>query len=130
MGRTIFQVLNAIMLLLFATAAVVQYNDPDPALWMTVYGIGAVCCALYAVGRLPLLLSRSVAILCLLGALFRLGEILFGPITFIDATGQAMMGLVEETREMLGFLLTATWTGLLTWQEQRRSRPSPQEELQ
>ncbi|MEF8795595.1 MAG: transmembrane 220 family protein [Salinivenus sp.] len=118
------------MLLLFAAAAVVQYNDPDPALWMTVYGIGAVCSALYAAGRLPTLLSRSVAALCLLGALYRLTEILFGPITFIDATGQAMMGLVEETREMLGFFLTAVWTGVLTWQEQRWTRPSSQEELQ
>jgi hypothetical protein len=129
MGRTIFQVLNAVMLLLFATAAVVQYNDPDPALWITVYGIGAVCSALYAVGRLPVLLSRSVAILCLAGALYWLVDILFGPLSFIDPTGQAMMGLVEETRELLGFLLTGGWTGVLTWQEQRRVRPAADEEL-
>jgi len=128
MGRTLFQVLNAIMLLLFAAAAVVQYNDPDPALWMTVYGIGAVCCALFAAGRLPVLLSRSVAILCLLGALYRLAVILFGPLPFLDATGQAMMGLVEETRELLGFLLTAVWTGALTWQKQRRSRLAPEDD--
>lgn len=127
MGRTVFQVFNAVMLLLFATAAVVQYNDPDPALWMTVYGIGAVCCALFAVGRLPMLLSRSVTLLCLAGALYRLAEILLGPITFIDATGQAMMGLVEETRELLGFLLTGVWTGVLTWRYQRRPRPDRDE---
>jgi hypothetical protein len=123
MGRLLFQGLNAILLVLFAAAAAVQYNDPDPALWMTVYGAGAVCCALYAAGRLPVLMARTVALLCLAGALYRLAEILFGPASFVDPTGQAMMGLVEETRELLGFLLTAGWTGFLATRDRRTSAP-------
>jgi hypothetical protein len=123
MGPRLFQGLNALLLVLFATAAVVQYNDPDPALWMTVYGAGAVCCGLYAAGRLPVLLSRAVALLCLAGALYRLAEILLGSPTFVDPTGQAMMGLVEEARELLGFLLTAGWTGLLAARVRRASAP-------
>lgn len=115
MGRRLIQVINLLMLLLFVTAAFVQYNDPDALLWVLVYGAGALCCALYAAGRLPPLLSGTVVVICLVGALYLLVQILFGPIAFFDETGREMMGLVEETREMFGLLVTATWLGILTW---------------
>lgn len=129
MKRTLTQTLNGLMLVLFATGAVVQYNDPDPVLWMGVYGAGALCCGLFLAGQLPTLLSGGVAGLCLLGALYLLVQILFGPVGFLDPTGQEMMGLVEETREMFGFLITASWTGFLTWRGRRstRSSASPRE---
>lgn len=115
MSRRLIQVLNLLMLLLFVTVAVIQYNDPDALLWVLMYGAGALCCALYAAGRLPSLLSGTVLVICLVGALYLLVQILFGPIAFFDKTGHEMMGLVEETREMFGLLVTATWVGVLTW---------------
>lgn len=124
MGRTLQQVANGIMFALFVTAAVVQYNDPDPVLWMIVYGAGALCCALYFAGALPVLLSGLVAGVCFVSALYLLAQILFGPIGFFDVTGQEMMGLVEETREMFGFLITALWTWILTWWSRDSTAPT------
>ena len=121
MGRTLFQIGNGLMLLLFATAAIVQYNDPDPWLWMGVYGAGALCCALFLAGRLPAILSGILTVGCLLGTLYFTVRILFGSVPFFDVTGQEMMGLMEETREMLGFLITGLWTGILTWRTRASS---------
>lgn len=124
MGRTLFHIGNGVMLVLFATAAIVQYNDPDPWLWMGIYGAGALCCLLYLAGRLPTALSGFVAVGCLLSGLFLAVRIVFGSVPFFDASGQEMMGLMEETREMFGFLITALWTGILTWRTRVPSSPA------
>lgn len=124
MGRTLFQIGNGLMLLLFATAAIVQYNDPDPWLWMGVYGAASLCCALFLAGRLPTILSDLLTAGCLLGTLYFAIRIVFGSVPFFDVSGQEMMGLMEETREMLGFLITGLWTGILTWQTRVSSVPT------
>ncbi len=125
MARTLFRIGNGLMLLLFVTAAAVQYNDPDPWLWMSVYGAAALCCALFFAGRLPALVSGLLTGGCLLGALYFTIRILFGSVPFFDVTGQEMMGLMEETREMLGFLITGLWTGALTWRTRTMSTSPP-----
>lgn len=56
-------------------AAAVQYNDPDPALWMAVYGVVALCSALYVLGQV----LTSVG--------------------FFDPTDQEMLGVTEAGRE-------------------------------
>ena len=45
--------LNAVMAALFAVAAVLQWNDPDPARWMAVYGAACVVSLMAARGRPP-----------------------------------------------------------------------------
>lgn len=115
MGRIVTHAVNGFMLVLFVLAAVVQYNDPDPLLWIVVYGAGALCCALFMIGRLPVALSALVGGLCLFGTLYLLVQILLGPSIFVDETGREMMGLMEKGRELLGFAITALWTGFLTW---------------
>ena len=39
----VFRGVSALILLAFA---VIQYNDPDPEVWITIYGIGALLCLL------------------------------------------------------------------------------------
>ena len=39
---------NIIFALLFLTAAILQYNDPDPYIWIPIYLYAAICCALAA----------------------------------------------------------------------------------
>lgn len=115
MGRIVIHTVNGFMLVLFVLAAVVQYNDPDPLLWIAIYGAGTLCCVLFLMGRLPITLSLPVSALCFAGALYLLARILFGPGVFFDEAGREMMGIMEPARELLGFLITALWTGFLTW---------------
>jgi len=44
---------NAVMAALFALAAAVQWNDPDPARWMAVYGAACASSLMAARGRPP-----------------------------------------------------------------------------
>lgn len=38
------KIFNLLFCLLFVFSAVLQYNDPDPYLWIPIYGYGAVLC--------------------------------------------------------------------------------------
>lgn len=119
MKRTAFHVLNGVMMILFAAAAVVQYNDTDPALWVTIYGVAAFGCALSLAGRLPRRLAGFLSGAYALGALYLLVRVV-GATGFLDPTGQEMIGVTEPGREMVGLLLTAGWTGVLALQERPR----------
>ena len=119
MIRLAVQIVNGLMLALFATAAVVQYNDPDPALWVGLYGVAALACALFMANRLPTWLAGAFTGGYVLGGLYLLLPIL-GAEAFYDATGREMMGIREEGREMMGLLIMAAWTGFLTWRLHRR----------
>lgn len=44
----LIKTINIIFALLFLVAAALQYNDPDPYLWMPIYLFSAVLCALAA----------------------------------------------------------------------------------
>ncbi len=114
MQRVLFHVVNGLMLVLFATAAVVQLNDPDPALWVGLYGAAALACVLFMAGWLPRWGAAVLAGGYALGGLAMLLPIL-GPEAFYDTTGQEMMGLMETSREMIGLLIMAGWAGFLTW---------------
>ena len=40
------KVINAFFAVIFLISAGLQFNDPDPALWISIYGYGALACAL------------------------------------------------------------------------------------
>lgn len=129
MMRAAIHIANGLMLVLFATAAVVQLNDPDPMLWVGLYGVGAAACALFAAGWLPRWGAAVLATGYVLGGLAMLLPIL-GPEAFYDTTGQEMMGLMETSREMMGLLIMAGWTGFLTWRLGRQeTAASPSERM-
>lgn len=123
--RAALHIVNGLLMVLFAWAAIVQLNDPDPALWVVLYGVAAVACALFMAGWLPrwgaAILTGGYAV----GGIIMLLPIL-GPAAFFDTTGQEMMGLMETSREMMGLLIMAGWTGFLTWRLSRQeTAPSP-----
>lgn len=45
------KLLNAFFVIIFTISAVIQYNDPDPLLWMFIYGYGVLVCLLAMVGK-------------------------------------------------------------------------------
>ena len=44
------KVVNLLLAVLFVVFAFLQINDPDPALWILIYGVMAVTCVLAAFG--------------------------------------------------------------------------------
>ena len=59
---------NGLMQFVFLASAVVQYNDPDPLLWVVVYLGAWLACCLWHMGRLGRKASAGVCLLAVLAS--------------------------------------------------------------
>lgn len=106
-----FRKASAAMALLFAFAAFVQWNDPDPVAWILLYGLAATLAALAARGRARFVPNAAAA------ALFTGLAIWWAP-SLESARGEAFTSVRmqatedEEPRETIGLLLCAVWTAV------------------
>lgn len=106
------KVFNIIFCFLFLVFAGLQYNDPDPYVWVPIYGYGAFCCFMAARGRF----YRGAY---LLGIFLYLA---YAAYLFFDRNGvlnwatehhseniagsmQAAQPWIEETREFFGLFI-------------------------
>lgn len=99
-----------LMSLLFFGFAALQFNDPDPWIWTSVYGLPALLSLLHARGRPILWFALTGCCVYLLMAYY------WAPNfegRFIDN---------EEAREAAGLLMGAGWMGILALYEWRRRR--------
>lgn len=106
------KIFNIFFILLFVFCAALQYNDPDPYLWMPIYLYGAVLCylALNKKFFLSFYLAGFAFYFVYAGVLF-LSET--GVLAWIKkhnaenimASMQATKPWIEETREFLGLML-------------------------
>jgi len=105
-----FRLAAGLMAVLFVFSAAVQWNDPDPALWIALYGVAAVLAAAAALGTLPLPPNAAAAVL------FTLLFLWWAP-SLVGARAEAFESVEmqeagdEEPREALGLLLCAAWSG-------------------
>lgn len=110
MKLNFFKLLNALQLAMYVFSVIVQYNDPDPWLWMTVYGLAAGACLLAfwrpAHWHWPGLLGVVTAGWAATIAPRVLGRVAFGEL--FEAWEMKDMR-VEEAREMGGLLIVAGW---------------------
>ncbi|MHA6250233.1 transmembrane 220 family protein [Pontibacter sp. CAU 1760] len=86
----------------------VQYNDPDPALWMAIYAIAALMSFMAAFGKVgPVVLLAAAA-------LYLAGGIYMWPSQFEGISiGGGELKNIEEARESLGlFLCVAVFLAL------------------
>lgn len=93
------------MALLFISWAAFQYNDPDPFLWILVYGLAALGSVLFLVKRLP---PAFPLIFCVVG----LGWVIYLSTVI---TYDAPLIAIEEWREMMGMLVISVWMAILAW---------------
>ena len=100
---SIMKLVSAGMALLFIAWAAFQYNDPDPFLWILVYGMAALVSVLFLIKRLPLLYP---VVFCLVGVVW--GIYLSTRITY----GPALIE-IEEWREMIGLFAVSAWMAVL-----------------
>ncbi len=116
----------AVMCGLFLLSAGVQYNDPDPGLWVALYGLAAVLAALGASGRFPL--APNLAALVLFVVLFAAwSPTLFGARREAFTSFEMRAADDEEPREAIGLLLCAGWSAVQTlaaWRGSAAKRPS------
>ena len=109
------RIANAVFALVFLLGLAVQYNDPDPLLWMAMYGAAAAVCILAATRKPHRTFALGTGIVALLWALFLvprvLGQVELGSL-FREA-GMATLE-IEEAREALGLFIIAAWM-FATW---------------
>lgn len=111
------KIVFALLSILMLSFVVVQYNDPDPWLWMGIYGFCAIILALAAFG----IYNRNLIFAGY--AIFGIGFIILLPSLYEWLTiekGQNLMQrmnnsklYIEETRECLGLLICITFISLI-----------------
>jgi hypothetical protein len=99
--------------LLFLSFCAVQYNDPDPLIWIVIYGYAAVLTGL-AVFRIHTPLPIPGLIIYLAGFFY------------LSPHVTAQWYHDEEGREALGLLISLLWMGFLLfqWIRSRKERNS------
>ncbi|HTO92543.1 MAG TPA: transmembrane 220 family protein [Candidatus Sulfotelmatobacter sp.] len=108
----ILRIVNGLMTLLFAFAAYLQFNDPDPIAWTAIYAAPMVASA-WAAWRpagYPWQFPAAIALIALIWAATiaprALGKIRLGE---MFAQWEMKDAAVEENREMFGLLIVAAW---------------------
>lgn len=111
---------NIVMFFVFLAFGAVQYNDPDPYLWVPMYGAAALACWLRWRARPYRVVAAVVGLVAVVWAGIIAPDVI-GRVSFSDMfTSFKMMSiLVEQEREMFGLLIIAGWMGIL-WLPARR----------
>ena len=110
-GSSIF---FGIWTILFVTGALVQINDPDPLVWVSIYLIAACLSGYVTMGRYPMVPLGIVTVLCFAGSLYyfpsSLSEWIAQEWEQQDLTMKTVS--MEEARESLGLLLITIVLGI------------------
>ncbi len=111
----ILKYVNYVMILAFLFSVIVQYNDPDPLVWMVMYGAAMIACVLFALGKLPAYLPVLITSIALVWA-FSLGAQVIGKVGFSELFQAFEMKdeRVEVGREFGGLLIIFFWMSVLT----------------
>jgi hypothetical protein len=125
MTRHFWTLANGIMLVMFLFSAAVQLNDPDPLIWIAIYGAAALVCGMEIRRRTPVWAPVAVALIALVWA----ASLYFGardvPISSLFAEWEMRDVRVEEAREMYGLAIVAVWMiviATVTWTRAKTRR--------
>lgn len=106
------RIFNLIFCLLFVISAALQYNDPDPYIWIPIYMSGAVLCWLAFRNKFypkAYLIGIIVYLLYAIGLFFWKNGVLDWMSKHnaedIAATMKAEKPWIEQTREFFGLLI-------------------------
>ncbi len=96
----IFKIFAIVFGILFLVSAALQFNDPDPLVWITIWGLAGVITIGYAFNRVPLSVLLFGGIAALIGFFYSYPEKFEG-----FAIGQGDIKNIEEGREAFGLLI-------------------------
>ena len=121
------RIFNGLFCLLFVVSAGLQYNDPDPYVWMPIYLYGAVLCFLALRGRYypkAYIIGMVVYALYAVYLFFDRNGVLSWASEHeaenIAQTMKASQPWIEETREFFGLLILVVVLGI-NWVKAKRS---------
>ncbi|MEO1517884.1 MAG: transmembrane 220 family protein [Bacteroidota bacterium] len=99
------KIVNIVLCLLFLLFAVVQYNDPDPWMWIGMYTFVAIVSGFAAAGRYSKAVLIAGIVICIAGLGILLPDFVSwiqqGMPTIVDSM-KAEAPHIELTREFLG----------------------------
>lgn len=99
---TLFKILASLFTLLFIISAALQYNDPDPIIWICIWGTAAMLSILFLLNKVSSVITLIAGILSLLGFLYVFPSNFQG---FSLDAGEATS--IEQGREAFGLLIIA-----------------------
>jgi len=108
-----FRSAAGVMTALFVVSAAVQWNDPDPAYWIAIYGVAALLAARAAQGQLPLV-PNAAAFAVLAALALRALPDLLGAREEAFTHWHMLATRDEVAREAGGLLICALWSGVQT----------------
>ncbi len=115
------KIVNYVMAAAFLLGALVQYNDPDPVPWMTMYGAAVMACILFATRRNHWIIPSVVGLIALLWAIDVAPGVL-GKTRFSEMIQAWEMKneRIEEAREFWGLMIIVAWMAVLAWMSKRK----------
>jgi hypothetical protein len=108
-----FRIAAGAMTALFVVCAAVQWNDPNPAYWIAIYGVAALLAARAALGQLPLIPNAAACLAFVLLAARALPDLL-GAREQAFTHWHMLESGDEVAREAGGLLLCALWSAVQT----------------
>jgi len=117
----IVRIASALFVAVFLLSAAVQWNDPDPLVWITGYLVAAGLSLAACLGRIPVLPNAVAAVGFGLWFLSLAGTIPGAPSEAFTSLEMRAAGH-EQPREAVGLLICAGWTGLLAIRGSRQSK--------
>lgn len=108
-----FRLAAAVMTALFVVSAALQWNDPDPAYWIAIYGVSALLAARAAQRQLPFVPNVAALVVFALLALRALPDLLGARSSAFTQWEMRDAG-AEAAREAGGLWICALWSGLQT----------------
>ena len=116
------RVASAVFCAVFLLAVAVQWNDPDPLVWMLGYGLAALLSLAAFFGRFPVLPNALAAAGFAVWFLALAGTLPSAPLEAFTSF-RMQTAAHEQPREAVGLLLCCAWTAFLAMRG-ARERPS------
>lgn len=126
-GNPMKRIVFGLFSVLFLYAAYIQLNDPDPALWMAIYGTAAVICLAELIGHpFPSALTGALSVAAIVYAVYLSYLFVNGHAEpmYPEKAGETVAFLeTEEGREAAGLLIAATIVGFSAANSDRIPEP-------
>ncbi len=95
-----FKFAGGVFAILFLISAVLQYNDPDPLLWIAIYGMATLVTLGFVFNKVSYIVPALVGLLGVIGFFLIFPEKFEG-----FALGKGDIKNIEEAREAFGLLI-------------------------